>query len=248
MIRTCNKEKKTDRFVTMLGAGQSERKVISEDFAAKIRDQICAGINRRDDEVLKNVFERTIRKSGSPALSTELFTSALEELGLHLKEDEIKALFHTVDVNNDGVMDFEEFKRAVQYPSAIEQLISTLHINKIFADAFMVPDIMGDEPLRQFGQISSEQIKEICKAAIPFLETALTEAKEKIRVSYEAMDKSEASKRGKKFEVPPEMSAGTVEDFHRGLSGRVGLFCSFPLAKLPSSFLLSLLCFNGTSL
>jgi hypothetical protein len=110
-------------------AGQSDRKELHEDFAAKVKNQIRAGINRRDDEKLKDLFERTIKKSGTQGLSTRQFASALEEVGVHLKEDEIKSLFHTMDVNNDEVMDFEEFKKAVQSPSAIEQLISTLPIN-----------------------------------------------------------------------------------------------------------------------
>jgi hypothetical protein len=127
-----------------------------------------------------------------------------------------------MDVNDDGVMDLEEFKRALRFPSSTQQLISTLPILQIFADA--MPEKMGNVCLRQFGQISPKQIEDICKEAMPFVEKVLKDAVGKVRESFEVMDKSQAGNSASKFEVPPEMSAGTIEDFYGGLTGRIGIF------------------------
>ena len=191
---------------------------LAADFAANVRNRIRAGISRQDDSFLETFFQEKTGNSGN--LSKQQFNSALVELGIRLKEDEIDVIFRTVDVNKDGVMDLEEFKKAVRFPTPIQQLISTLPITQIFADA--MPDMMGNECLRQFGQVTPEQIEDICKEALPFLKTILTDAVTKVRVSLETMDKVEASRGASKFEVPPEMSAGSVEDFHGGLTGRIG--------------------------
>jgi hypothetical protein len=125
-----------------------------------------------------------------------------------------------MDVNNDGSLDLEEFKKAVRFPSTVQQLVMALPISQIFADA--MPDEMGIDRLRQFGQLTPKQIEDICLESIPYVQSVIQDAVKNIRVSFEAMDSSEASKGTSKFEVPPEMSAGTVGDFHGGLAERIG--------------------------
>ena len=187
-----------------------------------IRLHIQAGINRRDENFLRKYFEE--KTQGTASLTTELFTSALKELGVRLTEEEIQVLFRTMDVDNNGVLDLDEFKRAVQFPSTTEQLISTLPITQIFSDAVLA--ITGADHLRQLSQITPEQVEDICNEAIPFLKTVLRNAVEKTAASFKAMDESNANQSastGVKFEVPSEMSSGSVHDFHLGLTGRVGV-------------------------
>jgi hypothetical protein len=124
-------------------------------------------------------------------------------------------------------MDLEEFKKAVRFPSSIEQLVTTLPLSQIFADA--MPDEMGTDRLRQFGKLTQKQIEDICLESIPYVRNVIQDAVENIRASFEAMDKSEATKGASKFEVPPEMSAGTVGNFHGGLAERIGAWSVFHL-------------------
>jgi hypothetical protein len=194
---------------------------MKSEFAEKIRNQIQAGINRRDDGFLQDFFQHKIVNSGNAALNRRQLICALDELGIHLKEGDAKVMFRSLDVKNDGIMDLPQFKRAVQFPSTIEQLISTLPIPQIFADAMPLEE--GTDHLRQFGQISPKQIKDICKLAMPFIENILNDAVKKIRASFAALDKSVENRVAVKFEVPPEMSAGTVGNFLDGLTGRIGL-------------------------
>jgi hypothetical protein len=200
---------------------ESTTKTSADDFAVQVRNQIQAGKNRRDDSFLASFYQSKITSFGTSALDQQQFTSVLEELGIHLKDEEIEILFRSMDANNDGVMNLEEFKRAVQSPSTIEQLIYTLPISQIFADA--MPDMKGTDRLRLFGQLTPEQIDGIIQAAIPYLKSTFEDAVDKVKISEEAKEKSKINQITGKFEVPPEMSAGTVEDFHGGLPARIGM-------------------------
>ena len=191
------------------------------DFAIKVRNQIQAGINRRDDEFLQAFFERKTNASGTASLNNQQFITALDELGIRKTDDDIQVIFRTMDVNNDGVMDLEEFKKAVRFPSTIEQLMNTLPIHQLFSDA--MPEELGSDCIQQFGQLSPIQIKVICQEIVPFMEKILQDTVDKTRASVEASKISEVNKSGSKFEVTPEMSAGTIGDFHGGLSGRIGM-------------------------
>jgi hypothetical protein len=185
-----------------------------------LSDKIQAGIYRRDDEFIRKFFLSKTASSKTSELSNQQFTSALEELGLCLQEEEIKVIFCTMDVNNNGVMDLEEFKKAVRFPSPIEQVISALPIAQVFSDA--MPDAIGIDRLRQFCQLTPKQIEDICLAAMPFVKNIIQDAVTKLNASFEVTDKSKDGQGARKFEVPPEMSAGTVGDFHGGLAGRIG--------------------------
>ena len=199
--------------------------LVPQDFSQseKIRIQIQSGINRRDDEFLRKYFEEKTMSSGTASLTSQEFTSVLKELGILLTKEEIAVLFRTMDVDKNGVLDLDEFKRAVRFPSTMEQLISTLPITQVFADAVLA--VTGGDHLRQFGQITPENIEDICNEAMPFLKIIMLDAVNKTEASFKTMDESKANQSassGVKFEVPPEMSAGTVGDFHGGLTGRIG--------------------------
>jgi hypothetical protein len=203
-----------------------------------LSDKIQSGINRRDDEFLRVFFQNKTASSGTSVLTNQQFTFALEELGINLQEEEIKVLFRMMDVNNDGGMDLDEFKRAVRFPSQIEQLIGTLPIPQVFSDA--ITEAIGMNSLRQFGQLTPKQIEDVCLAAMPFVTNIIRDAVAKINESFSEKDKSKDCQGARKFEVPPEMSAGTVADFHGGLAERIGnhfilrrpTFCSVLLYTL----------------
>jgi Ca2+-binding EF-hand superfamily protein len=65
--------------------------------------------NRRDDEFLRSFFQSKVENTGSSSLNSQQFTSALEEIGIFMQADDVEVLFRTMDVNNDGAMDLEEF-------------------------------------------------------------------------------------------------------------------------------------------
>ncbi len=128
-----------------------------------------------------------------------------------------------MDVDNNWALDLEEFKRAVRAPSTIEQLFVTLPISQILADA--MPDMTWSDRLRQFGQKTPDEIEDICNEAMPFLKSIIRDTVKRIEVSVQTMDAlkaNQSARTGVKFEVPPEMSAGSVGDYHDGLTGKIG--------------------------
>jgi Ca2+-binding EF-hand superfamily protein len=184
----------------------------------EVKNRIRAGIDRRNDEFLENYFKRKTQEYETSTLNRQQFTSALEELRVRLNEDDINILFRTMDLNSDGVLDQEEFIKAVRFPSTLEQFISTLPIIQIFTDA-MSEETDQESRLRQFSRISEKQVEDICKVIMPFLEKLIKDAVKETKVSFEAMESSASNT---KFMVPDEMPSGTVEDFHRGLPARIG--------------------------
>ena len=193
----------------------------NNDFAGKVSGRIQSGINRRNDEFISKFYDRKLLHFGTSGLTNQQFASVLKEIGIVMNEDDVKTLFHTVDVNNDGVMNLEEFKRAVRFPSTMESFFCTLPIIQIFADA--MPGEMGNDlRLRQFGLLTPEHIDVVCRESMPFVIQVIKDAVEKVRTSFEAMDCTEACQSASKFEVPAEMSAGTINDFFGGLDERIG--------------------------
>ena len=195
------------------------QRFVSHSETDKVRNRIHAGLNRRNDEFLQEYFDRKVGEYGTSTLNRQQFTSALEELGVRMNEDDVSIVFRTADLNSDGVLNLEEFKKAVRFPSTIEQFISTLPITQVFADA--MPDETDTESrLRRFSRISEKQVDEICEVIMPFLGKMIKEAVKETQVSFAAMDKSSAS--NIKFTLPDEMPSGTIGDFHRGLTARIG--------------------------
>jgi hypothetical protein len=197
---------------------------LSKHAACSRRSLTCSiqfGIDRHCDEFVQKFYQRKIDLYGTSALNKEQFRSALEELGTFLSEDDFQNLFLSMDINDDGVIDLDEFKRALRIPTQIEQLFSTLPFHRLFANA--VPKTSGKDPLRSFAQLKVAQVKELVHAVMPYLEKAIFDEVTKLRECFDAMDKSEANLKASKFEVPIEMSTGRIEDFHCGLSKRIGL-------------------------
>jgi hypothetical protein len=186
----------------------------NEDRSSKIRNQIQAGIDRRDDEFLRHFFQ----SKTTSVLSDEQLASALKELGVHLNEEEIKVL------HNDAVMDLEGFQKTVRFPSPIEQLLNAFQLSHIFSDAMsavLYEEGINRPGLRQASQLTPAQIEEMCLAAMPFVIKIIQDEVTKLKASFEVMDTAEVDRGATKFEVLPDMRAGSDQDFHGGLSDRV---------------------------
>ncbi len=201
----------SDRFTGSEPASNAECK-------NRIKGMIEAGIKRREPVFVREAFNRVAQ--GCSTITQEQFSSLSEELGLAFAADSIADLFRSLDINNDGGLDLEEFKQALLIPSPVEQLIQTLPISRMISDA--MPRERGRDVLRLLSESSTEQIRNVCCVLIPYLEATLEDAVRKLKASFQAMDRSETSSGAKKFEVPQALSAGTVGDFFGGLAARVG--------------------------
>ena len=187
---------------------------------SKIKSQIDAGIKRQDLKVVEEAFHRF--EKDCQVITKQQYILLLEEFGLFKTVDDVEALFRSPGVIRDGGLVWEEFKSVALVPSTVEQMIKTLPLSQLIADAMLIEK--GKDPLRALSEISPEQVKDSCSVVMPYLEKVLDDAVRRLKVSFELMESLETGKGAGKFEVPAEMSAGTVQDFFGGLHARIGTY------------------------
>jgi len=188
---------------------------------SKINQKVDSGFRKRNVECLKQVFEKYWEED-VPVISKENLKSALEEFDIFIKDDEeLDEFLETMDTSGDGVLDFEEFKRAVQYPGPIEQWAKTLPLAQLLSNAVPVQEDV--DALRAVSRLSSADIELTCTAFAYGLKRIITEHVQSLRSSFEVRDLKAAHPdyQAAKFEVFT-LSCGKIKDFHKGISGRVG--------------------------
>jgi hypothetical protein len=91
------------------------------------------------------------------------------------------------------------------------------------AEAVSVPDAGGADLLRVVAGLSGEQLDAVCQvvAEVTVVELSLQVETLKKAFGQIYLARQEAMNSGAKFQVN-KASAGTIEDFHGGLGGRVG--------------------------
>ena len=184
--------------------------------------RIEQGMKRRDDSELKEIF----KKHKDPSTNTvrkEQFDFILESLGVVLENELAPVDESNYGATDHGAIDFQEFKRAASVSSELERLIRTLPLAEMVADA--LPKEKERDPNRLFSEITSKQIQDICTALLPHLTKLLIDCATKLKASFDRMDEvqAEAPMVLNKFELIP-MSVGKIDDFHEGLSSRVGTY------------------------
>ncbi len=173
------------------------------------------------------VFE-TYAKDGSEGkrgIKLEMFKEALHSVRPefhYLSKEEAKQLFVESDLENDGILDVKEFSYALGKKFPVEQVISVLPLHRLLESA--LPGIRSrhpDEHLDIFVNLKDEEIVAMVAAVSPEIERLLRETVLGLRKAKEPQDPNAGDNVGAKFDVVT-LSAGTIEDFHKGLQGRVG--------------------------
>ena len=158
---------------------------------------------------------------------------ALLELDAPMERVKVEELMVVMDLDENGGLDFEEFKRAVAQPATqLEQWASMLPLAGILARSLPVSGGQGDQPLRDFSRLREDQIDAAVQAFGVGLTRLLLEEKATLRQMFDKVDRkaSEAAKdsaggvsAASKFKTF-KMSTGKVAEYHEGLSSRIGTF------------------------
>jgi hypothetical protein len=176
---------------------------------------------KRDKDFVDKVFESN-KDSRTNLLPLCTFKSSLAEFGIDLENDEaVTSLFNLMDVNNDCGLDRDEFERAIQTPTKLEQWTATIPVHQLLASCLSVQS--GIDPLRRVSRLDSSEKEEVEQVFFRGFQRLFTEYSEKLQHLYFHMDKkaSEQSQGlASKFTFVP--SSGGIEDFHEGLKSRVG--------------------------
>jgi hypothetical protein len=190
-------------------------------------------LDRQEDSLYRNVFDR-FKDMPSGTLSTDGLRRAMQSLGMPVLRNGAEDLMAAMDLDENGVLDYEEFKRAVAQPlTQLEQWASMLPLAGLLASSLPISSGQGDQPLRDLSRLSEDQIDAAVDAFRSGLTRLLMDAIPKLRQMFKIADKnaSDAARdlangvssvsKSKTF----KMSTGDVTDFHKGLSSRIGKFC-----------------------
>ena len=175
----------------------------------------------RDLKFLEQVFHAhtdAVQRS----IPQENLYYALSDLGLKLNDEEIEALFKSVDLDENGWLDFEEFVLATRTKTKVELWLDHIPLSRILSFCISYEDC--EDPLRAVTKLKAS---EICAAVDVFSEgvkNLVMEYQSELKACYDDMDKKSSSVSSgisSKFQTF-KMSCGQVDDFYCGLMGRVG--------------------------
>jgi hypothetical protein len=180
-------------------------------------------------------------------MKTDGLHQALHLLGVPVVRKRAEDLLVAMDLDENGVLDYEEFKRAVAQPlTQLEQWASMLPLAGMLARSLPVSGGQGDQPLRDFSRLGEDGIDTAVEVFSEGLRRLLMQAKDSTKQMFDTVDDKvlEAAKdsadgvsAASKFKTF-KMSTGTIEEYHEGLSSRIGEFI-FPFS--PSEALSALI-------
>ena len=170
----------------------------------------------------------------------------MTELGVEFDKDENQAIiFDTIDTNNDGAIDFDEFKAYLLQPKSLELWAASMPLAALVADSVsaVTQSKNAHDPLQVVCDLKESSIKMVQEAVSIGFGILL---REQVKRLQDARVKSQAQgDSNSKYQVL-EMSSGDVDDFHLGLEGRIGTIAALYLetsrANILQSFSLPNIC------
>ena len=192
-----------------------------------IRERLRVGRRRRSESFIRQVFDKHTVKTADSELGVRSLDSALVELGVS-RDSEAHMVLAAADVNGDGVVDYEELRAVVGMASAVDAWAKRVPWWQAVADAMPAPEAPGEDPLRTVAGLSDEQLDAVCRVVAEENAAELRRQVKQLEGAFREMDRArqEAGGAGAKFQLH-KASAGSVDDFHAGLGGRVGEFLVF---------------------
>ena len=178
----------------------------------------------------RGIFEN-YADAKSSKITENRFMTALKDLNLASEQDslDLPQLFREADIDEDGTLDMNEFSRFLNRPSKLEQWSNTLPLAKLLSFCLLAADESASaapDPLRIICGLNQQALDTVVDGFSTGLKRLLHEGVKQLKVCYSALDKKAVedlvgSGTNVKFQAIT-MCAGKVEDFHKGISDRVG--------------------------
>ena len=196
-----------------------------DSLRARLLAQVEAGGKKRDNSIVKEVFNRhcnSVDSEGCPCISKVSIVplrEALRELGIAASDEEVFSLFDEFDTDDSNQLDENEFAALVSKPNHVVEWARELPLCNILADLLSCES--SAHPLRTFSELSEDHLDIICECYISALKPILKSSQENLRNAFRASDSRGAEISDSKFSVAT-LSCGDVHDYHRGLQERIG--------------------------
>jgi hypothetical protein len=185
---------------------------------------IVNGKNRRDDRFLRDLFNR--HKDSSGGLSGLNLVKALRDAHALLSPESVLDASNVVqqfDMTGSGILNFAGFKQAVNCPDELQLWLDDKQL-PLAADALR-PLVGPHDQLRKLSQLSPTTIELSAAAISCVLPDTMKELRQELHDAFAIQLDMEAEMKAdpSKFNEFYKMACGSVADFHRGLTGRVGM-------------------------
>ncbi len=153
-------------------------------------------------------------------------------------------MMERMDLDENGGLDYEEFKRAaIQPPTQLEQWASMLPIAGLLARSLPVSAGPGDQPLRDFSRLDEDTISTAVDVFSWGLKRLLLREQATLMQVFKNVDEKASAAKDEAVSVVTKfktfkMSTGKVADYYVGLAGRIGKSLDlgpFSLASKPTT-------------
>jgi hypothetical protein len=186
----------------------------------KIRNQVQEGFLRRNTQHIQQTFDLHKDAVKQVILASSL-GRALSDLGVHAEATEIEEVLKPRDLNEDGGLDFQEFSSLVNMPSPAEEWVGELPLSQLVSHALPRANCPIKDQLRHLSRTSPDQLEVTCEVIKEELLKILQLKLDVLKESFAKLDNQSAAGSNSKFQTF-KMSVGSIDDFHEGLSSRVG--------------------------
>ena len=199
---------------------------------------VACGFLRRDESYVKEVFLKHSKDLVDPKKSGESqsgllkgnMRAALKDAHFPLVSGPLATsddeLMRQVDLDKSDCVSFEEFRQFVLQRGSVENWMKTEQFLQILSDS--VAPLLGmdagpDDQMRRLAQLSPDQIQQALNAAVIGLNTQFESSQENLKKTLKAVTGQTERLSQSKFEVS-KLACGTIDDFHKGLESRIGMF------------------------
>jgi WD40 repeat protein len=189
----------------------------------------CAGIvsgkHRRCEQYLRDVFDRY--KDASGGLSGQSLVQALQVVEaptIPTCDQEVDDIIKQFDTDSNKTLDFGEFQQVVNETDELQAWLIEKHL-PIAADALRPLVGRGSDQLKKLSQLSSVDIDHAAAATCSIIPGTLQELHQELQAAFSIQSQVEADMKSdpSKFNDCYKMACGSISDFHKGLTGRVGM-------------------------
>jgi hypothetical protein len=186
----------------------------------KLKKQVMEGFVRRSIQFVQDTFDSHKDKAKQVILASSL-GRALSDLGVHAESTQIEELLKSRGLNDDVGIDFQEFSSLVNMLSPTEEWVGGLPLNQLVSDALPRASCPVKDQLRYLSRITPQQLEISCEIIKESLFEMLQQNLDALKDSFAKLDSQPTAESNSKFQIF-KMSVGTIDDFHEGLSSRVG--------------------------
>ena len=164
------------------------------DFGKMICEQMEAGLRRRTESFVREIFEKhRSQEQTSAGISRENLGAALKDLGMNVSASEADELFYTQDIDCDGWIAWSEFLQMSKTVTKLEEWTSSLPLSQLLADCMPVDEEAEADPVRAVSCLSADHVQVIASCFGKGLYVLLIEHIDRLKRAYACMDSKRAS-------------------------------------------------------